>query len=402
MFHKISITNYQSIHEEVALDFRVPRTTPEHPCFRCTIPQAEFRLPTVVVLVGPNGAGKSTLLRALAETIDFIIYSFHYEEEPIYGFPPFLAKETFESSTRVEIEFDATWFGTSNNSPRRRFRYILELARDKENHYPNRVENEMLLDFPKGRPRRLVARRVNRAVYVAREMALKSSDDRLSHIPENASIFSTLARMGVETFSDIVEDFGTIQKNIATFQSIEPNQNKITTYYRDNPKIKEDISHQLRRFDLGIEEMNVVQSDYRNWQLRFQHDGLFVPVTLDDESAGTRRVVNAFPALNSALTTGTIAVMDALDNDLHTDLVVELLNWFRHKDTNPHNAQLICALHNVSAFDILEKEEIFVVDKNDQGMTRTFGMSDVVGLRRGSNLQKQYRSGVLGGLPTIG
>ena len=94
--------------------------------------------------------------------------------------------------------------------------------------------------------------------------------------------------------------------------------------------------------------------------------------------------------------------MDAFDNDLHTDLVVELLNWFRHQDTNSHNAQLICALHNVSAFDILEKEEIFVVEKNEQGVTRAFGLSEVDGLRRGSNLHKQYRSGILGGIPTFG
>ncbi len=402
MLHRISITNYQSIREEVTLDFRVPRTTPDKPCFRCTIPQAEFRLPTAVVLVGPNGAGKSAILRALANTIDFVVRSFKNDAESIYGFPPFLSKETFGSPTRVEIDFDATWFGTSKNSPSRRFRYILELARDTRSYYPDRVECEILLDFPKGRPRRLVARRSNQAVYVARDMAIKSSDDRLSHIPDNASIFSTLDRMGVETFSDIVADFCTFQMNIATIGRRKQDEDRITEYYRENPEMKDEVSNQLGRFDLGIVGMHVMKSDYRNWRLRFQHDGLYLPVDFADESTGTRRVVNEFPALNLALTNGSLAVMDAFDNDLHTDLVVELLNWFRHQDTNSHNAQLICALHNVSAFDILEKEEIFVVEKNEQGVTRAFGLSEVEGLRRGSNLHKQYRSGILGGIPTFG
>ncbi len=403
MLHKIQVANYQSIQENVTLDFRVPQTTPDEPCFRSTIPKADFRLPTVVVLVGPNGAGKSALLRALADTIRFVAHSYGNEAGFISGFPAFLTEETLARPTRIEVDFDATWLGTGNKSPRRQFRYILELARDGKNlYYPSRVHYEALLDFPKGRPRRLVARHGNQTVYVAKDMAIKRGDDRLSHIPENASVFSTLARMGVETFSEIVMDLSAVQTNVTAIDPISLHTDIITQYYRDYPQVKDRISHQLQQFDLGIEKMDVLQSPDGKWFLSFRHDGLSVPVSIESESAGTRRVVHAFPTLNYALETGTLAVMDALDNDLHTELVVELLSWFRNQDTNPHGAQLICSLHNSLAFDILEKEEIFIVEKRHQGITRVFGMREVAGLRRRSNLQKQYRSGVLGGIPTFG
>ena len=403
MLHKFSVSNYQSIREKVTLDFRVPRTTPEKPCFRSTIPQAGFRIPTVVVLVGPNGAGKTALLRALADTISFVSQSFGYTDGHIPGFPAFLAEGTLKSPTRVEVDFDAAWFSTNSNSQRRRFRYILELARDGESDYcPSRVESEMLLDFPKGRPRRLVARRGEQAAYVAKDLPLRSRDDRLSHIPDNASIFSTLDRMGIDIFSDIVADLKNVQMNVTAIDPIKPNEDIITQYYRDNSDVKDSISRELRRFDLGIEKMDVIQSPNGHWHLSFQHDGLSVPVAFTNESAGTRRIVNAFPNLNLALATGTLAIMDALDSELHTDLVTELLNWFRYQDTNPHNAQLICSLHNVSAFDFLEKEEIFVVEKHNHGVTHVFGLREVAGLRRGTDLQKQYLSGVLGGIPTFG
>ena len=403
MLHKFSVTNYQSIREKVTLDFRVPRTTPDKLCFRCAIPQVGFRLPTVVVLVGPNGAGKTALLRALADTVCFVSESYGYKDGLIPGFPAFLAEETLGSPTRVEVDFDATWFSTLNNSQRRRLRYILELARDGESdYYPSRVKSETLLDFPKGRPRRLIARHGERAVYVAKDLPLRSRDDRLSHIPDNASIFSTLDRMGIDKFSDIVADLKNVRMNVTAFDPIEPSKDKITQYYREYSEAKDRISLELKRLDLGIEKMNVTQSHDGNWSLGFRHDGLILPVPFTNESAGTRRVVNAFPSLHLALETGTLAIMDSLDNDLHTDLVTELLNWFRYQDTNPKNAQLICSLHNVSAFDFLEKEEIFVVEKQIKGVTHAFGMREVAGLRRGSDLQKQYRSGVLGGIPTFG
>lgn len=391
------------MREKVTLDFRVPNTTPDEPCFRSTVPQAEFRLPTVAVLVGPNGAGKSALLRALADTIRFVTQSYGNEAGFINGFPAFLTEETFARPTRVEVEFDATWLGTGDDPSRRRFRYILVLARDEANiYYPNRVQYEALMDFPKGRPRRLVARDGDQAVYVAKDMAIKPSDDRLSHIPDNASVFSTLARMGAEAFSEIVKDLSNVQTNVTAIDPISFNTDIITHIYRDYPEVRDRISQRLRQFDLGIEEMNVFQSPDGKWSLSFQHDGLSLPVAIESESAGTRRVVHAYPALYYALATGTLAVMDALDNDLHTELVVELLNWFRSQDTNPYSAQLICSLHNTSAFDILEKEEIFIVEKCDQGITHVYGMREVAGLRRRSNLQKQYRSGVLGGIPTFG
>ena len=403
MLHTFRISNYQSIRDEVALDFRVPQTTPDKPCFRRTAARGDLRLPTVIVFVGPNGAGKSALLRALADTIRFAAHSYGYQEGRILGFPAFLDPEGFAVHTQVEVEFDATWLGASSGSARRRFRYSLELERDRERGYfPARVHRELLLDFPKGRPRRLVARHRDRPVYVAKDVAMRPGDERLSHIPDNASVISTLARLGVETFAEIAADLGAVQMNVTAVDPARPDPDTTAHYYRDHPEVKDRMSSQLGRFDLGIEGMEVFQSPDGQWRLAFRHDGLAVPVAFEDESAGTRHVVQAFPALNYALSYGTLAVMDALDNDLHTSLVCELLDWFRRQDTNPHDAQLICSLHNYATFEELEKEEIFVVEKSAQEATEAFGLGEVAGLRRSSNLQKQYRSGVLGGIPGFG
>ena len=134
----------------------------------------------------------------------------------------------------------------------------------------------------------------------------------------------------------------------------------------------------------------------------FEHQGLDVPVVLEAESAGARNMARMFPLINYVLETGGLAIMDSLDSDFHTELVLEILSWFRRKETNPNNAQLICSLHNPAILDDLEKEEVYIVEKDRGGVTRAYGLRDVQGLRRGGSLQKQYRGGSLGGLPTFG
>ena len=95
-------------------------------------------------------------------------------------------------------------------------------------------------------------------------------------------------------------------------------------------------------------------------------------------------------------------MFDEMDGDLHVDIVGEILSWFRSRETNPHNSQLFVTSHNVGLLDDLEKEEIFILEKTQDGATRLHGAQDVQGLRRDVRLYPKYRAGVLGGIPRLG
>ena len=208
--------------------------------------------------------------------------------------------------------------------------------------------------------------------------------------------------MGIKKFSTIVDSLNQVQVNVTAIDPIRLDSETVADYFRNNPQVKDQISDRLGHFDLGIEGMDVEQSVDGKWRLFLDHSGLSMKVPFESESAGTRQVVRVFPSLNYALHSGSLAIMDALDNDLHVDLVDEILEWFRRNDRNPHNAQLICSLHSLSTLDNLEKDEVFIVEKDESGATRAYGVGEVQGVRRSDDLRKRYRSGALGGLPVLG
>ncbi len=405
MIHRFRINNFLSIKEDVELNFRVPGTTPEMSCFKRSVSRPDTRLPSVVVLVGPNGSGKTALLRAMMATVRFVATSFehHRTDKSIPAFIPFLSPETRRAPTRVEVDVDARWPNSDLGEDALLTRYTLVLTRDDESLIaPTSVDYEALHIFPRGRRKRILERSRDKPVYVSRELGLKPSDERLSYVPPNASAISTLAAMNVNPFAEIAEDIIQVQTNFFGSELWKPDTDAVIHYYQKNENLIDEISNKLQHFDLGIGRMHLhTQPDGKKF-LFFEHKGLDTPVILDYESAGTRHLVHIFPQLDFVLNSGHLAIMDSLDSDFHSELATEIMGWFRREQTNLHNAQLICSLHNLSVLDDLEKEEIFVVEKDWNGGTNVQRASDFTGIPRDSNLQKLYRSGTIGGIPTFG
>ena len=112
-------------------------------------------------------------------------------------------------------------------------------------------------------------------------------------------------------------------------------------------------------------------------------------------------VYNLFPTLFYAIQRGGVAVIDELDNAIHSLLVPEIVDLFVDPDRNPHRAQLIAVCHNPSILQYLEKEEIYFTEKSSVGATSIYGLKDIRGVRRESNIYANYLAGAFGGVPKI-
>ena len=403
MIHTFSVSNYQSIREEVVLDLRIPGTAPDLPRFRPSAAKPDVRLPSVVVLMGPNGSGKSALLRALLEIARIASSASPPEKNnPIETFLPFASTKTRGEPTRFVLEVEEDWLAPGE--PRQLFRYDVVVGHDDTGFKKHAFRYEALSCFPKGRPRRLFERGGSgEPIYVSRELGLKPKDERLEAVRSDASVIATLALLNVPLAMRIAESMQllVISSNILYHGKWEPSTKTVIRMLKGDPDLKGWIEKYIRSSDLGIQDMSIT-GDTGEDSVFFHHHGLDAPVGLYSESSGTKRLFHLLPQIRIALVRGVPAAFDEVEGDLHVDIACEVLGWFRSRETNPHDAQLLVSSHNVGLLDDLEKEELFIVEKGGSGATRVHGAQDVHGLRRDTRLYPKYRAGVLGGIPKIG
>ena len=396
MIHSFSVTNYHSIREEVVLDLRIPKTAPDLPRFRQSQVRPDIRLPSAVVLMGPNGAGKTTLLRALTTVIRFACIPWWSQESPIKIIVPFFSKATRKEPTRFCVEFEANWLTTRESSSL--FRYELSLNSEH-------VIYESLFHFPKGRSRRLFERcEPGEPIYVSSEFGIKPKDDRLKAVRKDASVIGTLAMLNVPIAILITEQLSQslASTNVIYHKNWIPPTETVVAYLREHPDFGQQIIQEIQRNDLAIQNVRIAGKGRGEEEVLFDHHGLDTPVPLFSESGGTKRMFYLLPQIYTALNTGAVAAIDEIDGDLHVDIVNEIIYRFQSREKNPLNAQLFVTSHNVGILDDLEKEELFIVEKGENGGTRVHGAQDIQGLRRDTRLYPKYRAGVLGGLPSIG
>lgn len=130
------------------------------------------------------------------------------------------------------------------------------------------------------------------------------------------------------------------------------------------------------------------------------HDGSPVFLSLDRESAGTRRLLAVLDVVFRALDKGVPLCVDELDASLHTHAAEAVLALFCSRDTNPKGAQLIATTHdtNLMRSQVLRRDQVWLADKDAGGATRLYPLTDIR-TRRGDDFSKGYLQGRYGAVP---
>jgi hypothetical protein len=395
MIHRVEIENFGSIRERQVIDLAVPGNAPQLERFPASRASARTRLPTVVAFFGPNASGKSTALRAIVAAIDFAVRSFGLAPEAVIPwFAPFQCEPWRRRPTRISIDFDAAWIDDISYL----HRYSLAVG------HGERAGEEVLhesLSIKDGRRFRALFVREREEIRCAGELQLPPSDPRLKAVRPNASVISTMAQLNHEFFRRVHSDASHPITNIVGPAPSNPPLQQALRFLKEFPKALADLQAQLARLDVGIVDMDIVETA-NGLIASFKHEGLEGSVHVHDESNGTQRFIPLFPLLWLTLETGRPALIDEFDVDLHPMLIPEILSWFQDPALNPRQAQLFFAAHNVSIMEHLEKEEIFLVEKARDGASSITGLKDIKGVRREPSLQRKYLGGVFGAVPNIG
>lgn len=175
------------------------------------------------------------------------------------------------------------------------------------------------------------------------------------------------------------------------------------------PKVLEEIRSLAER--LQGEEVELPDEMIRQLRhsLVFIHsgpDGAECPLGLGAQSEGTLTwLATAGPAIHT-LRHGGVLVVDELDASLHPHLASALIEMFQDPDLNATGAQLIATTHDSSLLGNaptprLEAAEAWLCEKDDEGSSIIYSLADFTDLRRGSNKEKRYLVGALGGVPRV-
>jgi len=141
-------------------------------------------------------------------------------------------------------------------------------------------------------------------------------------------------------------------------------------------------------------------------ELLFLHGESQVPLTEKEQSYGTLAWLRVLTQTMTALRAGSVLCVDEIDSSLHPRLTARLIELFRHPETNPRRAQLIFTTHDATLLgtsfgeDILERDEVWFVEKGADGATRLFPLSDFRP-RKEDNRERRYLGGSYGAVPDV-
>lgn len=367
---------------------------------------AEKLLP-VAGIYGANASGKSNLHSAIGTAAGFVERS-HNVLRPSERIPidPFALIP--KPSDRSEFEFEFIEQDV-------RYCYGFELS-------TKQVEEEWLYAWPRGRIQTWFERTRNKFSFGKH---LTGEREVIRTLTRPNSLFVSVGAQNNHPQLSLVHRWvdRVIPSPDASFSLHDRLLRQFSSSFESDERMRRLLDEErpsllrlLRSADLGIDEFRFqgvegVRTGRAESLLEFRHRGSkgaggWLP--LDEESDGTRMILDHALVLIPVLRTGGVVIIDELERHLHPSLAIELIRMFQDPRVNVGRAQLIFTTHDTNLIGrvhedspILRRDQVWFTEKDESGASALYPLTDFHP-RKEENLERGYLQGRYGAVPYLG
>jgi uncharacterized protein len=180
-------------------------------------------------------------------------------------------------------------------------------------------------------------------------------------------------------------------------------------FFKNNKEHLDWVNQRLANFDLGLSAIEIHDIKIMGKEGKEEtkavpygvhtHGGKDYRLPLFVESRGTQALFVLLRYILPVLKSGGIAFIDEFELGLHSHMIPCLVDLFYTRKYNPKGAQLIFSCHSDYMIGHLEKYQLQFVDKDENGISSTYRLDDIKGVRNVDNHYAKYHAGAYGGIP---
>ncbi len=402
MIAEIKFKNMFSFRNEAILSFEADRSK-DMESYHVVELAGDVRLLKVAVIYGANASGKSNIIKICDFIKSFIAYTPLNKAEQIQVIPFLLDKTSQGQLSEYSISFYLM-------SEEKATRYVYSVALDRSH-----VAKETLIYYPSQQPASIFERNTENNVSVIRfgqkiKVSPLVKEEITLKCLHNMSVFA--AYMQVNTH---ITEMETVLQYLTNqvMPAIVP-ASSLSHYAEEAIKkesAKDYILRYLQEADFNISNITSKEQEtkkglvnYTMYQHRvssehgnsdyYEFPGLF-------ESDGTVRTFGLAAQAQNILERNAFLAVDEIESSLHPKLIGYIIERFLKES---EQAQLLLTTHYdglLGEEDLLRKDNIWFTEKNTDGASVLYPLTDFKGLNRISSLQKAYKFGKFGAVPNL-
>lgn len=416
MLIELSVTNFRSIRNMQTFSL-VKGTGDELQSTNTFIASESYGIDLLrsAAVYGPNASGKSNVLLALQTMKMLVLESAAKLQrgDKLPATPFLLSPDTRNMPSEFEVIFLAGGV-----------RYQYGFAATTE-----RIHEEWLLAYPKGRPQRWFGRTWNvEADCYDWELGSNLTGEKQlwqKSTRENALFLSTAVQLNSEQLQPVYDWFketlrlanvGGWGPSFSASLCEKSEKTQILNFLRAADIDIDDILVESRPFDSSVLPSDIpeplreaITGDMKNKKIldiktiHKDRDGNSVTFDFEDESDGTQKLFSFAGPWIDSLAKGHVLFIDELHDNLHPSLVKFLVQLFHSSTSNPNNAQLVFTTHETSILnqEVFRRDQIWFCDKDKEQGTELYPLTDFSPRKGRENLELAYLSGRYGALPFI-